>query len=196
MPSPLSDDAIAQLFTEARTHHGFEDRDVPDDVLRRLHDIAKWGPTAFNMGPARFVFVKSQEGKEKLAEALLGLNVEQTMQAPVTAIVATDSRFYEELPRLFPAYDVRALYENDPAGAEKAGFRNATLQGAYLILASRALGLDSGAMSGFDNAKVDELFFPDGRWRSNFLLNIGYGKADRLYPRGPRLDFDEACRIA
>jgi 3-hydroxypropanoate dehydrogenase len=194
MPNPLSNESLAQLFVEARTHHGFLDREVPDDLLHRLYDLVKWGPTAFNMTPARFVFVKSREAKEKLASALLGSNVEQTMQAPVTAIVATDSRFYDELPRLFPAFDVRALYADDEAGAHTAAFRNASMQGGYLILASRALGLDSGGMSGFDNAKVDELFFPDGRWRSNFLLNLGYGSG-KLYPRGPRLEFDEACRV-
>lgn len=195
MSTELSPETLARLFTEARTHHGFRDEPIADDLLRKLYDVAKWGPTAFNMTPARFVFVKSKEGKEKLGQALLGLNVDQTMQAPVTVIVATDSRFYDELPRLFPAYDVRALYANDEAGAHTAGFRNATLQGAYLLLASRALGLDSGAMSGFDNAKVDELFFPDGRWRSNFLINLGYGTGT-VYPRGIRLSFDEACRIA
>jgi len=195
MPNMLSDETLAQLFTEARTHHGFSDRAVPDDLLKQLYDVAKWGPTAFNMTPARFVFVKSKEAKEKLCTALLGSNVEQTMRAPVTVIVATDTRFYDELPRLFPAFDARAIYAGDEAGAATAGFRNATLQGAYLLLASRALGLDSGAMSGFDNAKVDELFFPDGRWRSNFLVNLGYGTGT-VYPRGIRLPFEEACRIA
>lgn len=194
MPDALSPETLARLFTEARTHHGFTDRPVPDDLLRKLYDVAKWGPTAFNMTPARFVFVRSPEGKARLAEALLGSNVEQTMQAPVTVIVATDARFYDELPRLFPAFDVRALYADDEAGAHTAGFRNASMQGAYLLLASRALGLDSGAMSGFDNSRVDALFFPDGRWRSNFLVNLGYGSGT-VYPRGPRLDFDEACRL-
>ena len=195
MATELTPESLAQLFTEARTHHGFTDQPVSDDLLRKLYDLAKWGPTAFNMTPARFVFVKSKEAKEKLATALMGSNVEQTMEAPVTVIVATDTRFYEELPRLFPAMDVSGFYSGDPAGAHTAGFRNGTLQAGYLLLASRALGLDSGGMSGFDNAKVDELFFPDGRWRSNFLLNVGYGSG-KLYPRGPRLAFDEACRIA
>ena len=141
MSTELSPETLARLFTEARTHHGFTDRPVPDHLLRKLYDVAKWAPTAFNMTPARFVFVKSKQAKEKLSTALLGSNVEQTMQAPVTVIVATDTRFYDELPRLFPAFDARALYAGDEAGAHTAGFRNATLQGAYLLLASRALGL-------------------------------------------------------
>ncbi len=191
----LDSQALAQLFTDARTHHGFLDKDVPDDVLKQLYDLTKWAPTAFNASPARFVFVKSKAAKEKLAQALMPNNVEQTMQAAVTVIVATDSEFYEHLPRLYPAYDARPIFANNPALADIAGFRNGTLQGAYLLLAARALGLDGGAMSGFDNAKLDELFFPEGKVRSNFLLNLGYGDHSKLYPRGPRLAFEEAARI-
>ena len=191
----LNEQALSQLFTEARTFHGFLDKEIPDGVLRQLYDLTKWAPTAFNMSPARFVFVKSRPAKEKLFTALSEGNVNQTRQASATVIVATDSRFYDELPTLFPAFNAKALYENNEAGAREAGFRNATLQGAYLLLASRALGLDSGAMSGFNNAKVDELFFPDGRYKSNFLINMGYGDRSSLYPRGPRLSFEEACRI-
>lgn len=196
MNAPLSQEALAQLFTDARTHNGFLDKDIPDTVLNQLYDLAKWAPTAFNMSSARFVFVKSPEAKQKLAQALMPGNVEKTLQAPVTVIVATDSRFYEELPRLFPAFDAKPLYEGNEAFAREAGFRNGTLQGAYLLLASRALGLDSGAMSGFDNAKLDELFFADGRFKSNFLINLGYGDSSKLWPRGPRLEFSEACQIA
>lgn len=191
----LNDQALAQLFTEARTHHGFLDQDIPDDVLKHLYDLTKYGPTAFNMSSARFVFVKSKAAKEKLAQALSPGNIQQTMQAPVTVIVATDTHFYEHLPTLFPAYDAKPLYANNPTFAAEAGFRNGTLQGAYLLIAARALGLDSGAMSGFDNAKLDTLFFPDGRVRSNFLINLGYGDHSKLHPRGPRLSFDEAARI-
>jgi 3-hydroxypropanoate dehydrogenase len=191
----LDANALAQLFTDARTHHGFLDKEIPDDILRQLYDLTKWAPTAFNASPARFVFVKSKAAKEKLAQALMPNNVEQTLQAAVTVIVATDSEFYEHLPRLYPAYDARPIFANNPALADLAGFRNGTLQGAYLLLAARALGLDGGAMSGFDNAKLDELFFPEGKVRSNFLLNLGYGDQSKLYPRGPRLAFEEAARI-
>lgn len=191
----LNEHALAQLFTEARTHHGFLDQDIPDDVLKQLYELTKWGPTAFSMSPARFVFVKSKTAKEKLAQALAPNNVAQTLQAPVTVIVGTDTEFYEHLPALFPAYDAKPIFAGNPVLAAEAGFRNATLQGGYLILAARALGLDSGAMSGFNNAKLDELFFPEGRVRSNFLLNLGYGDTSKLYPRGPRLLFDEAARI-
>lgn len=191
----LNEQTLAQLFTEARTHHGFLDQDIPDALLKQLYDLTKYGPTAFNMSSARFVFVKSKAAKEKLAQALSPGNIQQTMQAPVTVIVATDTHFYEHLPTLFPAYDAKPLYANNPAFAAEAGFRNGTLQGAYLLIAARALGLDSGAMSGFDNAKLDALFFPDGRIRSNFLINLGYGDHSKLHPRGPRLSFDEAARI-
>lgn len=191
----LNEQALAQLFTDARTHHGFLDQDISDGVLKQLYDLTKWGPTAFNMSSARFVFVKSKAAKEKLAQALSPTNIPQSMQAPVTVIVATDAQFYEHLPTLFPAYDAKPLYANNTAMAAEAGFRNGTLQGAYLLMAARALGLDSGAMSGFDNAKLDALFFPEGRVRSNFLINLGYGDHSKMYPRGPRLSFDDAARI-
>lgn len=191
----LDNQALAQLFTDARTHHAFLDKEIPDEVLKQLYDLTKWAPTAFNMSPARFVFVKSKEAKEKLAQALMPNNIPQTMQASVTVIVATATEYYDELPRLFPAYDARPIFANNPELAQIAGFRNGTLQGAYLLMASRALGLDSGAMSGFDNAKVDELFFPDGKTRSNFLINLGYADQSQVYPRGPRLSFEEAARI-
>lgn len=192
----LNEQALNQLFTDARTHNGFLDKDIPDALLKQLYDLTKWGPTAFNMSSARFVFVKSGEAKQKLKQALMPGNVDKTMQAPVTVIVGTDTKFFEHLPQLFPAFDAKPLYEGNPAFAAEAGFRNGTLQGAYLIMAARALGLDCGPMSGFDNAKVDELFFPGGLVRSNFLINLGYGDSSKLYPRGPRLGFDIAASIA
>ncbi len=193
--TPLNENALQQIFTEARSHHVFFEREIPDTLLQQLYDLTKWAPTSFNMCPARFVFVCSKPAKEKLATALMEANIPQTMQAPVTVIVATDSQFYEELPRLYPAYDAKPIYANNPAAAEEAGFRNGSLQGAYLMLAARSLGLDVGPMSGFDAAKLDTLFFPDGRYKSNFLVNLGYGDASKLHPRGPRLSFDEACRV-
>ena len=187
--------ALDRVFREARTHSAWLDRPVTDEQLRRIYDLMKWGPTSANCSPARIVFLKSREAKERLAPALAPGNVEPTQRAPVTAIVAHDSRFYDELPRLFPYVDARAWFVDSPALAETTAFRNGTLQGAYLILAARALGLDAGPMSGFDNAAVDREFFPDGRWKSNFLVNLGYGDRARLRPRGPRLAFDEAARI-
>jgi nitroreductase len=191
----LDHDALATLFTAARTHHAFLDKPIPEETLEKLYELAKWGPTAFNMSPARFVFVCSREGKDTLSQALMPSNVQQTLQASVTVIVATDTRFYEHLPHLYPAYDAKPLFENNAALAEVAGLRNSTLQGAYLLMAARALGLDCGPMSGFDPVKLDSLFFPDGRFKSNFLINIGYADPAGTYPRGPRLAFEDAVRI-
>lgn len=191
----INENALKQLFTEARSHHTFLARDIPDALLHQLYDLTKWAPTSFNMCPARFVFVRSKPAKEKLATALMEANIPQTLQAPVTVIVATDTEFYNELPRLYPAFDAKPIYANNPAAADEAGFRNGSLQGAYLMLAARALGLDVGPMSGFDAAKLDTLFFPDGKYKSNFLINLGYGDASKLYPRGPRLAFEEVCSI-
>ena len=195
MKAPLSDVALDQLFRSARTAHGFRAEPVPDQTLHDLHDLLKWGPTASNCQPARFVFVRSADAKQRLKPALSAGNVAQTMAAPVTVIVATDTRFYEHLPQQFPAYDAKSVYESDPAGAREAGFRNGSLQGAYLIMAARALGLDCGPMSGFDAAAVDKEFFPDGRFRSNFLVNIGAADPAKIYPRGPRLAFATAAQI-
>jgi len=204
---PLSDEALDQLFRKARTHNAWLDRPVGDDLLRQLYDLMKWGPTSANLSPARILFLRTRKAKERLRPALQPANVDKTMAAPVTAIVAYDDRFYEKAPRLFPHYPgMRDLFINSPELAEATAFRNGTLQGAYLILAARSLGLDCGPMSGFDNAKVDELFFPApagvapevrpvGRLRSNFLCNLGYGDPAGLHPRGPRLDFEEACRL-
>jgi 3-hydroxypropanoate dehydrogenase len=195
---PLSDQALDQIFRQARTHNGWLATPVGDDLLRQLYDLAKWGPTSGNMSPMRLVFVKSKEAKERLKSALFAGNVDKTMAAPVTAIVAADSRFYEHLPRLFPQVphfaSMFAGPENEALASTNA-LRNSSLQGGYLILAARSLGLDAGPMSGFDSAKLDATFFPDGRYRSNFLLNLGYGDRAKLYPRNPRFSFDEACRI-
>ncbi len=188
--------ALAQLFTEARTHNGFSPEPIPEAILRQLYDLMKWGPTSMNCQPARLVFVTTPAGKDKLKPALSPGNLEKTMAAPATVIIATDSRFYEHLPAMFPAYDARSRFEANAELAATTAFRNGTLQGAYLILAARALGLDCGPMSGFDNGKLDAAFFPDGRFKSNFLCNLGIGDPARLHPRGPRLTFEEACAIA
>ena len=182
------------MLREARTHSDFHDRPVPEALLRRAHDLMKWGPTTANSQPARVVYLQTRESREKLRPALSAVNLEKTMKAPLTAIVAYDTRFYELLPCLYHKPEAINWY-NKPAVAEVNGFRNGSLQGAYLILALRAVGLDCGAMSGFDNAKVDAAFFPDGRLKSNFLINIGYGTGKGLPPRNPRLAFDEVCRI-
>ena len=189
----LSDDGLDLIFRSARTHRAWLDRPVPDDLLRRVYDLARLGPTSANCSPMRLLFVKSREAKERLRPSLSPGNVDKTMQAPVTAIVGHALDFYEELPRLFPAADMRANYVGKPELIAATAFRNGSLQGAYLMLAARALGLDCGGMSGFDNAKVDGEFFPDGRVKSNFLCNLGHGDPSKLSPRGPRLEFSEAC---
>jgi 3-hydroxypropanoate dehydrogenase len=182
------------LFREARSHNKFTDEPVTDEQLRELFDILKMGPTSANSSPARFVFLRSKEAKQKLAPALSSGNLEKTMAAPVTAIVAYDPKFYEHLPKLFPHNaDARSWFTSNDSLAATTAFRNGTLQGAYLILAARAVGLDTGAMSGFDNAKVDELFLADRGWRSNFLCNIGHGDPAGLFDRSPRFSFNEVC---
>jgi 3-hydroxypropanoate dehydrogenase len=184
------------LFLEARTHSAWLDRPVDDSVLRRMYEIARMAPTSANSQPMRVIFLKSPEAKERLRPALSPGNVEKTMSAPVTAIVAHDLEFYEKLPKLMPHVDARSWFAGAPAEKkEKVAFQSGTLQGAYLMLAARALGLDCGPMGGFDNAKVDAEFLPDGKWKSNFLLNLGHGDPAKLFPRNPRLDFEEACRI-
>jgi 3-hydroxypropanoate dehydrogenase len=182
------------LFREARSHNKFTDQPVTDDELRALHELLKQGPTSANSSPARFLFLRTREAKEKLAPALSSGNRDKTMAAPVTAIVAYDPSFYAKLPKLFPHNpDAMSWFTGNDSLAAITAFRNGTLQGGYLILAARALGLDTGPMSGFDNALVDELFLADRGWRSNFLCNIGHGDPAGLFPRSPRLDFDEAC---
>jgi 3-hydroxypropanoate dehydrogenase len=191
----LDPSALDQLFRNARTHTKFTDKPVPDNLLRQAWDLARMGPTSANCQPARIVFVRSEAAKQKLKPALAPGNVDKTMAAPVTAIIAHDMAFYDKLPVLFPHTDARAWFVGNQPMIDSTAFRNATLQGGYFILALRALGLDCGAMSGFDNAKADEAFFAGTSIRSNFLLNIGYGDESALFPRGPRLDFDEACRV-
>ncbi len=195
----LDDKALDLLFRSARTHNGWQARPVSDAQLRAVYEIMKWGPTSANSQPARVVFVRTQEGKERLRPALSGGNTDKTMGAPVTAIVAYDTRFHEHLPHQFP-HDQTASSWFSGAGKEQVAFttafRNGTLQGAYLMIAARSVGLDVGAMSGFDNAKVDATFFPDGRFKSNFLCNLGYGDPAKLFGRSPRLSFEEACTLA
>lgn len=196
MNEPLSAAAIAQLFTEARTHHRWLPRPLDLDTLQRLYDVAKWAPTAMNANPARFVFIASAAAKERLRPILAAGNVEKTMSAPLTVIVASDPTFYEQLPLLFPSNPKSAeMFSGKPELAAKTAFRNSSLQGAYLILAARALGLDCGPMSGFDNARVDDEFFAQSGYRSNFLINIGYAAENSTYPRGPRLPFEQAVQI-
>ena len=188
----LDDVALDALFREARTHNAWTDQEVTDDELRSLYDLVKMGPTSANASPARFLFLRTPGAKLKLKAALSAGNTEKTMAAPVTVIVAYDPKFYDYLPRLFPHADARAWFANNAELAEETAFRNSTLQGAYLILAARALGLDAGPMSGFDRSKVDELFLDDRGWKSNFLINLGHGKAEALFDRSPRLYYDEA----
>ncbi len=206
----LNEMALDQLFREARTHNGWLDKPVSEETLRQVYELMKWGPTSANTSPARFLFVKSREAKERLRPALAPGNVDKTMAAPVTVVIAYDLLFYEKLPRLFPHNPTMAkLFATNPQLVETTARRNSTLQGAYLMIAARAVGLDCGPMSGFDNAKVDEWFFgagrecegceqeffPEGHVRSNFLCNVGYGDRTKLFPRGPRLQFEEACTI-
>lgn len=196
MTQPLDSPALEQLFTQARSHNGWLPEPVSDELLRQLFETFKHGPTSNNCFPVRVVFVRSDEAKQRLLPALKGHNGDKVLAAPVTAIIAYDTRFYEWLPRLFPAYDAGAPYRENARAAEVAALRNSSLQGAYLMLAARALGLDCGPMSGFDNSQVDAEFFPDGRWKSNFLCALGYGDRQALRPKGPRPEFDEACQIA
>ncbi|EFH12143.1 malonic semialdehyde reductase [Teichococcus cervicalis] len=197
MAEPIDSAALDTLFREARTHNKWQDRPVSDETLRQLYDLVKLAPTSANASPARFVFVRSAEGKEKLRPALSAGNLDKTMTAPVTVIVAWDERFYDKLPVLFPhAPDAKSWFTGSAAFAEATAFRNSSMQAAYLILAARALGLDTGPMSGFDNAKLDEAFFAGTGWKSNLLVNLGYGDASGLFGRLPRLSFDEAADLA
>ena len=194
-PQLLDDKALDQLFREARTQNKWQDRPVPDAKLEEIYDLVKFAPTSANSSPARFVFVRTAEGRAKLKQALSPGNIEKTMTAPVTVIVAYDTAFYDKLPFLFPHADARSWFAGNAAFAEATAFRNGSLQGAYLILAARAVGLDAGPMSGFDAAKLDELFFAGTTWKSNFLVNLGHGDPAGLFPRSPRLPFDEAARL-
>ncbi|HJW07480.1 MAG TPA: malonic semialdehyde reductase [Rhodanobacter sp.] len=197
MSELLSEASLDQLFRHARTFNAWLPKDVSDEQLRQVYELAKFGPTSANSSPARVVFVKSKAAKAKLEPFLSDGNRAKTMEAPVTAIVATDHAFYEKLPKLFPHTDARSWFVGNQPLIDTTAFRNATLQGAYLLLAARAVGLDCGPMSGFDNAGVDAAFFAGTAVKSNFLISIGYGDASRnLFPRSPRLAFDEACTIA
>ncbi|MGL4430221.1 MAG: malonic semialdehyde reductase [Silvania sp.] len=196
MSEAINPTAQHALFTEARSHNGWLDRPVSDETLHEIYDLMKWGPTSANCSPARMVFIRTPEGKEKLRPALSSGNLQKTLTAPVTAIVAWDSVFYDRLPALFPHGDARSWFTASPALAEETAFRNSTLQAAYLIVACRALGLDTGPMSGFDREKVDAAFFSDSNLKSNLLINIGYGDNSKLYGRLPRLSFNDACGLA
>jgi 3-hydroxypropanoate dehydrogenase len=196
MPGLVSADCLNQIFLEARTHNKWLDRPVPDCLLHELVDLAKMGPTSANQSPARFVFVKTQEAKKRLEPHLSEGNRAKTMSAPVCAIIGYDMKFYEHLPKLFPHADAKSWFAGKPKREiEVSAFRNGTLQGAYFIIAARALGLDTGPMSGFDNAGVDREFFAGTSIKSNFLCSLGYGDPAALFPRSPRFSFDEMARI-
>ncbi|MDR0278741.1 MAG: malonic semialdehyde reductase [Paucimonas sp.] len=192
----LDDDGLDLLFRQGRSHNGWLPRSVDQALLRQLWELVRYAPTAVNGMPARLVFVTSEEGKKRLEPCLSPGNVEKVMAAPVTAIIGYDTAFWEHLPTLFPHADVQAMFSEDQAIAELTAFRNSSLQGAWLMLAARALGLDCGPMSGFDGERLDQTFFAGTRIRANFLCNIGYGDPSRLYPRLPRLSFEQACSFA
>jgi 3-hydroxypropanoate dehydrogenase len=208
MRTPLNDEGLDLLFRKARTYNAWLEKPVSDDILRELYDVMKWGPTSANCSPARILFLRTPEAKQRLLQALAPGNVDKTMTAPVTAIIGYDGKFYEQLPKLFPHADARSWFVDTPELAEITARRNSSLQGAYFMLAARALGLDCGPMSGFDQTKVDHEFFPsekrtnfeyeyfpDSHIKTNFLCNLGYGDPAKLFPRSPRLDFDEACKF-
>ena len=191
----LDDKSMDMLFRTARSHNAWQNKPVSDELLRQLYNLMKWAPTSANCSPARIIFVKSESAKQRLLPAMIAGNVEKTQNAPVTAIIAQDHEFYEKLPQLFPHADAKSWFAGNQTLIDTTAFRNATLQGAYLILAARALGLDAGPMSGFDNAQVDQEFFPDSAIKSNFMINLGYGDETGLFPRSPRLSFEEAAQI-
>ncbi len=191
----IPDSAIDQVFREARTFKAWTPEPVPVELLRKVYDLARLGPTSANSSPARFVFITTPQAKERLRPALAPLNVDKTMSAPVNTIIAMDMQFYDHLPKLYPHRDMRSLFAGNQALIDETAFRNSSLQGAYFILAARSLGFDCGPMSGFDAAKLNAEFFPDGRWKANFLCNLGYGNRTQLGPRDPRLEFEEACLV-
>jgi 3-hydroxypropanoate dehydrogenase len=192
---PLPQQSLDQLFLNARSHSAWLDRPVSDEKLTQIYELMKWGATSANASPARIVFVKSDEAKEKLLASVAELNLEKTRTAPVTAIIAEDLEFYDKLPKLFPHNDLRSWFVGNKELTESTAFRNSSLQGAYFMIAARSLGLDCGPMSGFDSQKLDSAFFAGTSWRSNFLCNLGYGDPAKLFPRLPRLSFEEACQI-
>src|SRR6266403_1315183 len=193
--TPISPDALDQLFRGARTHSTWLPEPVPVELLRKIYELARLGPTSANGSPARFVFLTTPGAKALLKPVLAPGNVDKTMAAPVTVIIALDTEFHEHLPRLFPQAELRPYFVGNHALTNETAFRNSSLQAAYFILAARALGLDCGPMSGFDTDKLNAAFFPDGKWKVNLLCNLGYGDATKLYPRNPRLNFEEAALI-
>ena len=195
MKTPLPANALDQIFREGRTYHAWLPDPVAPKLLQDVYDLMKQGPTSANCSPARLVFLATAAAKERLVPVLSPGNVDQVRQAPVTVIVAWDNEFFEHLPRLFPFADARSWFAGKPQFIHDTAFRNSSLQGAYLILAARSLGLDAGPMSGFDPAKVNAEFFPDGKWTANFLCNLGYGDPASLHPRAPRLEFNEVCKV-
>ena len=195
LKTAISEDALDQLFREARTHSAWLPNPVPVELLRKAYELARLGPTSANASPARFVFLTTPRAKARLQPALASGNVEKTMAAPVTVIIGWDTEFYETLPRLFPHADVRSRLVGNQALIHETAFRNSPLQAAYFILAARALGLDCGPMSGFDTDKLNAEFFPDGKWKVNLLCNLGYGDQSKVYPRNPRLEFEEAAVV-
>ncbi len=195
MAAPLNDEALDILFRSARTYNAWQDRDVSETTLQKLYNLMKMAPTSANCQPARLVFITSPESKAELKPLLSEGNQDKSMAAPVTVIVAHDTRFYEHLPELFPHTDARSWFEGKPEKIAETAFRNGSLQGAYLIMAARSLGLDCGPMSGFDTDGVNRHYFPDGRFQANFLINIGYGDSSGLQQRHPRLPFEDACQI-
>ena len=195
MNDAINQAALDQLFDKARTHNKWQSRDVPDAILKQIVDHMKWGPTSANCSPSRIIFVKSPLAKERLKPHLSPGNVEKTMAAPATAIIAYDLKFYEYLPRLYPAADAKSWFVGKKDHADTTAFRNGSLQGGYFILAARALGLDCGPMSGFNNSTLDAEFFANTNVKSNFLCNLGYGDPEGVHPRAPRFSFDEMATI-
>ena len=187
---------IKDIFISGRTHNDWIEKDVPDSLLRELYNLMKWGPTSANCSPARITFIKSKEAKKRLKKYLIESNIEKTISAPVTAIIAYDTKFFEFIPKLFPHNpEAKEWFSGSEEFAEVTAFRNSSLQGAYFILAARTLGLDCGPMSGFDNVGIDNEFFSESNFKSNFICNIGYGDHNKLFDRSPRFDFDEVCKI-
>ncbi|NMP27045.1 malonic semialdehyde reductase [Rahnella sp. SAP-1] len=195
MAEALTASTLATLFTEARTHNAWQDRPVSDELLQQAYDLARMGPTSANCCPLRVVFIRSPQAKQQLAPALSSGNLQKTLSAPVTAILAYDPAFYDLLPELYLHGDARSWFTSSPELAQETAFRNASLQAAYLILALRSLGLDTGPMSGFDQQLVNQTFLAESGWKANFLLNIGYGDSSKVYPRSPRLAFERVCQI-
>lgn len=193
--TPLDPAAIDTIFRQARTANGFLDQPVSMDLLKQVYELAALGPTSMNTQPTRYVFLQSKEARERLLPAMSPGNLDKTRTAPVTVIVATDTKFYEYMPRVWHREGAKENFEANAGLASGTATRNGTLGGAYFIIAARALGLDCGPMSGFDIAKVDAEFFPDGRWKTNFLINLGHGDDSKLFNRNPRLGFDEACKV-